>query len=59
MFSFSNVFSEIACILAIATALGGLALWLRQPLIMAFIIVGILIGPAGLRLVSANEEVEL
>ncbi|MGK7942246.1 MAG: cation:proton antiporter [Crocosphaera sp.] len=59
MFSFSNVFSEIACILAIATAVGGLALWLRQPLIMAFIIVGILIGPAGLSLVSANEEVEL
>ncbi len=59
MFSFGNVFSEIACILAIATAVGGLALWLRQPLIMAFIIVGILIGPAGLRLVSANEEVEL
>ena len=59
MFSFGSVFSEIACILAIATAVGALALWLRQPLIMAFIIVGILIGPAGLRLVSANEEVEL
>ncbi|MBX2876763.1 MAG: cation:proton antiporter [Saprospiraceae bacterium] len=42
-----------------ATAVGGIALWLRQPLIMAFIIVGILIGPAGLQLVSANEEVEL
>ncbi|MEA5532613.1 cation:proton antiporter family protein [Crocosphaera sp. XPORK-15E] len=59
MISFSNVFSEIACILAIATVVGALALWLRQPLIMAFIIVGILIGPAGLGLVSANEEVEL
>ena len=59
MFSFGSVFSEIACILAIATAVGALALRLRQPLIMAFIIVGILIGPAGLRLVSSNEEVEL
>ncbi|MEM8778315.1 MAG: cation:proton antiporter [Cyanobacteria bacterium P01_G01_bin.49] len=59
MLNFSNVFAEIACILAIATAVGGFALWLRQPLIMAFIIVGILIGPAGLRIVSANEEVEL
>ncbi|EAZ89694.1 cation:proton antiporter [Crocosphaera chwakensis] len=59
MFSFSSVFAEIACIMAIATAVGGLALWLRQPLIMAFIIVGILIGPAGLHIVSANEEVEL
>ena len=59
MLNFSNVFSEIACILAIATAVGGLALWLRQPLIMAFIIVGILLGPAGLQFVSATEEVEL
>ncbi|HAC62537.1 MAG TPA: sodium:proton exchanger [Cyanothece sp. UBA12306] len=59
MISFNNVFSEIACILAIATGVGALALWLRQPLIMAFIIVGILVGPAGLGIVVSTEEVEL
>lgn len=57
--SFNNVFYEIAVILAIATAVGTLALWLRQPLIMAFIAVGILVGPAGLDLVHSSEQVEL
>ncbi|MCU0536824.1 MAG: cation:proton antiporter [Hydrococcus sp. Prado102] len=59
MISFSNVFYEIAVILAIATAVGTLALWLRQPLIMAFIAVGILVGPAGLNLAHSTEQVEL
>lgn len=59
MFQFAHVFTEISVILAIASALGALAVWLRQPLIMAFIAVGILIGPAGLGIVSATEEVEL
>ena len=59
MLSFSDVFTEIAFILAIATVLGSLALWLRQPLIIAFIVVGVLIGPAALDLVDANEQVEL
>jgi Kef-type K+ transport system membrane component KefB len=61
MIVFSNVFSEIAALLAIATLVGSLAVWLRQPLIVAFIAVGILIGPAGLGLMShtSSEEVEL
>jgi Kef-type K+ transport system membrane component KefB len=59
MLSFNNVFNEIAVILAIATAVGTLALWLRQPLIMAFIAVGILVGPAGLDIVQSSEQVEL
>ncbi len=59
MLSFTNVFYEIATLLGIATILGGLALWLRQPLIMAFIAVGALVGPAGFSMISANEEVEL
>ena len=59
MLSLSNIFYEIATILAIATVVGGLAVWLRQPLIMAFIAVGILIGPAGLGMAAAGEEVEL
>ncbi|NET51980.1 MAG: sodium:proton exchanger, partial [Merismopedia sp. SIO2A8] len=59
MLSFSNVFYEIALIMAIATVVGGLALRLRQPLIMAFIVVGIVVGPAGINLVESSEQVEL
>ncbi|MGB3533120.1 MAG: cation:proton antiporter [Microcoleaceae cyanobacterium] len=59
MIDFSNIFYEIAIILAIATGVGFLALKLRQPLIIAFIIVGILVGPAGINIVNANEQLEL
>lgn len=43
----------------ISAFIGALALWLRQPLITAFIIVGILVGPAGLDWVHSHEQVEL
>ncbi|MGF1487889.1 MAG: cation:proton antiporter [Prochloraceae cyanobacterium] len=59
MLSFSNVFSEIAALLTIATIFGTLALWLRQPLMIAFIAVGVVAGPAGLDLVAAGEQLEL
>ena len=55
----NNVFTEIAVLMAIASILGGLAIWLRQPLIMAFIAVGIVAGPAGLGWIASNEQVEL
>jgi Kef-type K+ transport system membrane component KefB len=53
-----NDFAEIALILLLAAAVGGLAQLLRQPLIVAYIAVGILVGPA-LGLVTATEQVEL
>ena len=59
MLVFNGIFTEIAFLMAIASILGGLALWLRQPLIMAFIAVGILIGPAGLSIIGPSEEVNL
>ena len=59
MLVFENVFSEIALIMAIAAIVGALAIKLRQPLIMAFIVVGILVGPAGINLVESSEQVEL
>jgi Kef-type K+ transport system membrane component KefB/Trk K+ transport system NAD-binding subunit len=52
-------FTEIALILLAAVAVGGLGVALRQPLIVSFIGVGILVGPAGLGLVTKHEEVEL
>ena len=59
MTTFSDPFSEIAAVLAVAAAGGALAFWLRQPLIIAFIFVGILLGPAGLDWVHALDQVDL
>ena len=56
---FTDPFSEIAAVLAIAAGIGALALWLRQPLIIAFIFAGILLGPAGLDWVHAPDQVAL
>ena len=54
-----SAFSQIALILLVAAVVGFLANLLRQPLIVAYILVGILLGPAFLGLVSAGEEIEL
>ena len=56
---FTDPFSEIAAVLAVAAGIGALALWLRQPLIIAFIFAGILLGPAGLDWVHAFDQVDL
>jgi Kef-type K+ transport system membrane component KefB/Trk K+ transport system NAD-binding subunit len=52
-------FTEIALTLLAAAAIGAAGLWLRQPLIVAFIAVGILVGPAGVGLVTRHEQIEL
>jgi Kef-type K+ transport system membrane component KefB len=59
MVLFTDPFSEIAAVLAVAAVIGALALWLRQPLIIAFIFAGILLGPAGLDWVHALDQVDL
>ncbi len=59
MISSDHIFAEIAIIMMIATVLGAGAVRLRQPLIIAFIAVGILVGPAGLSLLTAHESVNL
>ncbi len=56
---FGNAFAEIALTLLTAAALGAVGTWFRQPLIVSFIAVGILVGPAGIGLVTQHEEVEL
>jgi len=45
--------------LVLAALVGSIARLLKQPLIVAFIIVGILAGPTGLGLVSSEDEVRL
>ncbi len=57
--TFDNVFYEISAILALATFAGVAALILRQPLIVAFIAVGIVVGPAGMEWVAAADQVDL
>jgi Kef-type K+ transport system membrane component KefB len=59
MIAFDSVFHEIAALLLFAAAIGALALWLRQPLIVGYILVGILAGPSVLGRVVAQDQVDL
>jgi Kef-type K+ transport system membrane component KefB len=52
-------FAELAQLLVITAAVGALALRLRQPMLIAFIAVGILVGPTGLELVRAHDQIDL
>jgi len=56
---FSDVFTEMAVLLLLAAIIGAIGLRLRQPLIVAFIAVGILVGPAVLGWVSADDQIDL
>jgi Kef-type K+ transport system membrane component KefB/Trk K+ transport system NAD-binding subunit len=55
----ASIFSQTALILAISAILGAIFIKLRQPLIIAFIAVGILAGPSGLNLVPHSEQFHL
>jgi len=52
-------FAEVAALLLAAALLGAPALRLRQPLILAFIVVGVLEGPAVLGWVTAPDQIDL
>jgi Kef-type K+ transport system membrane component KefB len=54
-----NVFLQIGAILGLAAIGGILAQWLRQPLIVAFIVVGIVVGPSVLDLVAPSSQIEI
>ena len=56
---FENVFVQISAILVLAAIGGALAQLLRQPLIVAFIVVGILVGPSAFSMVEPRSEIEL
>ncbi|SMC59687.1 cation:proton antiporter [Rhizobium sp. RU36D] len=49
----------IAGVIAIATLLGLLFLWLRQPPLVGFIVAGVALGPTGLELIDNSENVAL
>jgi len=54
-----SVYYEFAALLGVAAIVGAVALRLRQPLIVAFIAVGILLGPSVLGWVTAKDQVDL
>ena len=54
-----SLFQEVAILLALSALVGGIAVKRRQPLIIAYILVGILAGPAVLGLSSENEPLQL
>ena len=59
MEAFSNPFFELAAIMIISALVGLVGRFLRQPLIVAFIGVGILVGPWGLDLLESIDKVHL
>jgi Kef-type K+ transport system membrane component KefB len=56
---FGDTFTEIAILLLVAAIIGAIGVRLRQPLIVAFIVVGVLVGPSVLGWVSADDQVDL
>jgi Kef-type K+ transport system membrane component KefB len=56
---FEHEFHVIAALLAVAAVVAAAAVRLRQPLIISFIAVGILVGPVGLGWVEGNDQVAL
>ena len=53
------IFTEMALLLLFAAAVGAIGVRLRQPLIVSYIVVGILVGPSVFGLVSANDQIDL
>lgn len=54
-----NPFFEFTVILALAAVLGALGQLLKQPLIVMFIAVGIIVGPSFFDIVQSHEQVHL
>ncbi|WP_128002086.1 cation:proton antiporter [Piscinibacter defluvii] len=54
-----NAFEQFALLLLICALAGALFVRLRQPVLIAYIVVGIAVGPAGFGLVSAHDQVDL
>lgn len=59
MITFDSAFYEVGIILGVAALLGLLGTYLRQPLLVAFIAVGVVVGPTWLDIPGDGEELEL
>ena len=56
---FTSAFQEMAVLVILAAAVGFIGVTLRQPLVVSFIVVGLLAGPSAFDLVHSAEHVEL
>jgi Kef-type K+ transport system membrane component KefB len=56
---FGSLFGEMAILLMAAMVVGALVVWLRQPLILGYLLVGILLGPSMLGWVNARDQIDL
>jgi Kef-type K+ transport system membrane component KefB len=54
-----SLFYQFAAVLLVATIIGAISVRLKQPLIVSFIAVGILAGPAGLGIAEPGHQMEL
>jgi len=54
-----EAFGEIALLLLISALAGAIFVRLRQPVLIAYIVVGIAVGPAGVGLVTAHDQIDL
>ncbi|HCN69456.1 MAG TPA: cation:proton antiporter [Candidatus Accumulibacter phosphatis] len=54
-----EVFAEFALLLLMSAAAGAVSLWLRQPVLIAYIVIGIVAGPAVLGVVTAHDQIDL
>jgi Kef-type K+ transport system membrane component KefB len=59
MLELDSVFQQIAAVLLISALIGLIATRMRQPLIVAFIAVGIVVGPAALGIVGEATEIRV
>jgi len=54
-----SIFQQVAIILTLAAVVGMVALRLKQPLIVAYLVVGVLVGPAVFGVVTATAQIEI
>lgn len=54
-----SVFGEVAALLVLAATIGLIGALLRQPLIVAFIAVGLVAGPSVLDIVRSDDQIDL
>lgn len=54
-----STFYEVAALLILASVAGAVGLKLRQPVIVSFILVGMLAGPAGFDIIRSTDQLDL
>jgi Kef-type K+ transport system membrane component KefB len=55
----NSIYREFALLLMVSALVGAVAVRLRQPLLVAYIVVGIVVGPAVFGWVSAHDQIDL